>query len=148
MSIELLLIVLRDLSWSVYSGTYLVFAVYLSFLSKEKRNLEVRSLMNTGVVLGLSLGLLIFVVLLNRWLAIGHYYPTSISETLAFTLAGALWVSNIVFEIWTLDPIRKIHQEVLLNRINAHRSFQRCHRHLLFHAALIVATHIAFLWLG
>ena len=144
MSLEQALFILRDLSWSVYSGTFLAYAAYLSFLPIQKRNEQVRSLMNTGVVLGLAFGVLIFDVLLTRWLDLGHYYPVSDGELIAFAVAGALWCSNIVFEIWTLDPIRKVHQGVLLEKVDVQRSFDRCYRHLIVHAALIVSTHVSF----
>ena len=147
MSIEQFLNILRDLSWSIYSGTFLVYAVYLSFLPVQTRNEQIRSLMNTGVVLGLAFGLLIFNVLLTRWIEVGHYYPVSSGESVAFACAGVLWVSNIAFEIWTLDPIRKIHQGVLLDKVDVHRSFKRCYRHLLVHSLLIISTHASFVLL-
>jgi hypothetical protein len=100
-------------------------------------------LMKAGPVLGLSLGTGIFALIFTIWLGIGRFewadHPPWAQLTFAFLFA--MWVSNLVFEIWTLDPIRKSHD----SNSNTDADFSRARRHLLIHCVFIAGLWVPWL---
>ena len=92
-------------------------------------------LMKTGPVLGLSLGTGIFALLCAIWLGNGRFQWTDHAPwaQLTFAFLFAIWFSNMVFEIWTLDPIRKAHA----GTSNTDDVLSRVRLHLLVHCVFI-----------
>ena len=92
-------------------------------------------LMKAGPVLGLSLGTGIFALFGSIWLSSGRFewadHPPWTQLTFAFLFA--MWVSNIVFEIWTLEPVRKSPAGTPA----ADAALSRARRHLLVHCVFI-----------
>ena len=101
-------------------------------------------LMRLGPLLGISLGTGIFALIASIWIAFGRFtwsdHPTWGKLTL--TILFVLWVSNIIFEIWTLDPVRKASQGSAESEV-AHR---RARHHLLPHCILIIGLWAPWLF--
>ena len=100
-------------------------------------------LMKAGPVLGLSMGTGIFALIAVVWLSRGRF---SLADhppwaQLTFAVLFALWVSNLVFEIWTLDPIRKNPSSV----VDRSTTIVRVQRHLLVHCGLVVGLWVPWL---
>ena len=92
-------------------------------------------LMKAGPILGLCLGTGIFALILSIWLGSGRFewadHPPWAQLTFAFLFA--LWVSNLIFEIWTLEPVRKTRS----GTSEADAALSRARRHLLVHCGFI-----------
>lgn len=136
----------RLLAWTLYVGVVVSFAILQLFSQTDTADylLWFRKM---GVILGLSLGASILPSIVIRWLEIGSYYPLSSMEGVAFSVGFALWVSNIILEIWTLDPIRKFD----LNLLDDAHSIEQCRQksvvHIRLQALLCIATTVCF-WLA
>ena len=100
-------------------------------------------LMRAGPVLGISLGVAIFALITAIWLSHGRFsladHPAWGQLTLAILFC--LWVSNLIFEIWTLDPLRKRpptseESEPAVRRVRAH---------LIGHCILVISLWMPWL---
>jgi hypothetical protein len=139
-----ILSITRDIGWMIYGGTIISFTLLLPLISRVDREKQFRSFMSLGPILGLSLGGVIFSCLLIRWIDVGHYYAQGSIEKFAFSFGLLLWVSNIILEIWTLDPIRKALNPELERNFNIENSQKKVILHLGFQSSLICITHILF----
>lgn len=137
------LTILRNLSWSLYIGLMISFALLQAF-SQATNDDYLRWFRRFGVILGLSLGGSILSSIILIWFERGHYYPVSTMETGALTVGFALWVSNIVLEIWTLDPIRKHDLNILDDSLSIENCQQKALRHVQFQGLLCVMTACCF----
>ncbi len=92
-------------------------------------------LMKAGPILGLSLGTGIFALIVAIWLGSGRFewadHPPWAQLTFAFLFS--MWVSNLIFEVWTLEPIRKTSA----GTPEAHAALARARRHLLVHCVFV-----------
>lgn len=143
MSYTIFLDQFHNIVWNIYFGGILTFSIYSFFKSKETPSISLQ-FKNVGVVLGLSLGFAILSKLLSHWLDVGHYYPRSTMETIAFTAAFLLWLSNMILEIWTLDPIRKYHKGLLPETTNPEDLEKQFLRHLWLHSIFLLTTQLSF----
>ena len=123
-----MLTILRNLSWSLYIGLMISFAL-LKIFSQTDSDDYLRWFRKFGVILGISLGGSILPSIVLLWFERGHYYTQSTLETVAIGFAFSLWVSNIILEIWTLDPIRKYD----LNILDESQSIKRCQHKAILH---------------
>lgn len=100
-------------------------------------------LMRAGPFLGVSLGAAIFALIASIWLAHGRFELADQPAWGQLTLGilFALWVSNLIFEIWTLDPVRKHHSA----GTDASEPSRRARRHLLFHCVLVTSLWLPWL---
>ena len=100
-------------------------------------------LMKAGPVLGLSLGTGIFVLLLIIWLSNGRFDVADHPPwaQLTFAVLFALWVSNLIFEIWTLEPLRKAGSAIE----QADAAIARARRHLLVHCVFVAGLWVPWL---
>ena len=94
---------LHIISWNIYFGGILLFSIYSLFNTKKSQAISVQ-FQGFGVIFGLSLGISILSKIIFHWLQIGHYYPGTTLEKIGFSLAFLIWLSNMILEIWTLDP--------------------------------------------
>ena len=108
---------------------------------------RIKSFQSFGVILGLSLGATILPTIALIWFERGHFYPTSDLEMVGWIVGLCMWVSNIILEIWTLDPLRKDDQGILPDAINIVDAEDKAVFHLRFHGVLIVLTH-SLCWLS
>ena len=133
--------VIRGVAWSMYLGLMLAFAI-LSVFSEFDLADYLKWFSKFGVVLGLSLGATLLPSIVLVWFERGSYYPQGTLETVGVTIGFVMWVSNIILEIWTLDPIRKYDLNILDERISIDAKRQRALSHIRLHAVLCVATSI------
>ncbi len=145
-NVLLILTLLRDLGWSMYLGIVLGFTLISLFQNGQTLKL-IRTFQHFGVVLGLSLGSTILPAIALIWFQRGTFTPSSQFELIAWIIGLCMWVSNIILEDWTLDPLRK---EELGNtpegfdiKIIERKSIQ----HLRIHGALVILTH-TLCWLS
>ena len=134
-----LLALTSDSGWTLYLGVLLSFAI-LSFFEKD-RSQFLLWFRKFGVILGLSLGMTLLPLIAWLWLSRGHYYPSNVLETWAMGMGFAAWVSNILLEIWTLDPIRKHDLQLLPPEESITLAQQKAYRHVRIHAFLCLCTH-------
>ena len=130
------------IAWALYIGPMVAFTV-LFILHSQIKSVSLKGLVDTfmlwGAGFGLSLGALIFSLLLSRWQQYGEFvlYWSQTSDhlqTSAITIAFLAWISNMVLEVWTLDPLRKLSEradtpEYLL-------AFEKLRRHMVVHSLL------------
>ncbi len=117
-------------------GIYSAIFLWCGALNIARPNPEALGrLMRLGPLLGISLGVGIFALIASVWLAFGRFtwadHPAWGQLTLIMLFA--LWVSNVIFEIWTLEPVRKSSP----GSDEAHLAHARARRHLLPHCLLI-----------
>jgi hypothetical protein len=143
MSYTIFLDQFHNIVWNIYFGGILTFSIYSLFKSKESPSISLQ-FKNVGVVLGLSLGFAILSKLLSHWLVFGHYYPRNTVEAIAFGSAFLLWLSNMILEIWTLDPIRKHHKGLLPKTAKPDDLEKRFLRHLWLHSIFLLSTQLSF----
>ena len=91
-----------------------------------------------GPALGLALGACIFGALSGIWMDTGAFSwaatpPLLIASQVCF---GLLWVSNIFFEIWTLDAVRA----TVPSQAGLTADIRGVHRHLWVHTLLILSV--------
>jgi hypothetical protein len=91
-----------------------------------------------GPMLGLSLGICIFGSLGGLWLDYGQFSWTGMPDQFVARqlIFGMMWVSNIKFEIWTLDGIRDMKPEPTTEMITT--ALGPVHRHLWLHCLLLL----------
>jgi hypothetical protein len=141
----LYLTLFRDVCWTLYAGVIITFAINSIRTTSPTEFLT--SFRSVGVILGLSFGGTILSSIVLYWFTRGSYYPTSTSETIGWGFGFALWISNIVLEIWTLDPIRKKSLDILPAEVDSTVTEQKALRHLQGHSILCVCTYIVC-WLA
>ena len=98
-----------------------------------------RRFLSMGPLLGLSLGACIFGALAGIWLGHGEFSWANAS-TVEITLQlvfGITWVSNIKFEVWTLEPSRK---KLASGAAAIGPELSRARRHLWVHCILLIAV--------
>ena len=100
----------------------------------------VARLMRAGPILGVSLGVAIFALIASVWLTHGRFAWTDFPAwgQLTLMVLFAMWVSNLIFEIWTLDSVRKGHAA----STDVAVPVRRARRHLLLHCVLVVGLWI------
>ena len=133
--------VIRSIAWSMYFGLVVSFAT-LSVFSKIDIGSYLEWFRRFGVILGLSLGATLLPSIAILWFERGSYYPQSTIETLGFGIGFGMWVSNIVLEIWTLDPIRKYDLDILDEQNNIETEQRKALIHIRLHALLCLGTFV------
>lgn len=106
---------IRDLGFLLYGGPVVAFAALIHAVPRVQGlsgTDVVRSYRAWGPGLGLSMGATVFGALSGHWLRAGawSWLPGSAAEAVgmfAWLSLLALWASNIVLEVWTLEPLRK-----------------------------------------
>lgn len=93
-----------------------------------------------GVILGLSLGTTILSSVVLTWFDRLSFYPQSTLETIGLGIGFVMWVSNIILEIWTLDPVRKFDLHLLDDSHDIEAIHQRSIHHIRLQAFLCVLT--------
>ena len=141
----LIMTIVRDLSWSIYLGIIVGFSV--TSLFPEATFSRIKSFQSFGVILGLSLGATILPSIALLWFERGNFYPSSTIEMVGWIIGLCMWVSNIILEIWTLDPLRKDDLGILPDTIIIVEAEDKAMYHLRFHSVLVVLTH-TFCWLS
>lgn len=129
--------------WSIYFGGMLLFSIY-SIVNTEKSEAISLQFQGFGVIFGLSLGFAILSKLLFHWLEVGHYYPRNTAETLGYIFAFGTWLSNMILEIWTLDPIRKYHKGLQPETFIAKEAELHFLRHLWLHSLFLTGAQVSF----
>jgi hypothetical protein len=107
---------IRDLGFLVYGGSMLSFTALVTAAARRSAlssPVVVRAYQAWGPGLGLSLGAVVFGALAAHYLRVGAWSwvpSTGIGWTGlgAWLALFALWVSNVVLEVWTLEPLRKL----------------------------------------
>lgn len=101
-----------------------------------------------GAGFGLSLGGCIFGGLLGYWLRTGAFSwgfgggQESLSSA-TFLVFFALWASNLILEVWTLEPLRKLDQGGVVKDEAAYREGAgRLSRHMTLQALLCVTVAV------
>ena len=135
--------VIRSIAWSMYLGLVVAFAT-LSVFSKIEIESYLEWFRRFGVILGLSLGATLLPSIAIMWFKRGSYYPQNTIETLGFGIGFGMWVSNIILEIWTLDPIRKNDLGILDEQHNIETKRRKALTHIRIHALLCMGTYICF----
>lgn len=130
-------------SWNIYFGGMLLFAIYSIFNTHKSQAISLQ-FQGFGVIFGLSLGAAILSKIVLHWLDVGHYYPRNTAETLGFGFAFLTWLSNMVLEVWTLDPIRKFHKELQEKSFDSRAAEMHFFRHLWLHTLFLVGVQLSF----
>ena len=133
--------VIRNIAWSMYFGLVVSFAT-LSIFSKIEIESYLEWFRRFGVILGLSLGATLLPSIAIIWFERGSYYPQNTIETLGAGIGFGTWVSNIILEIWTLDPIRKFDLGILDDQHNIETKRRKALTHIRLHALLCIGTFI------
>jgi hypothetical protein len=140
--------VIQALAGMAHGGGLVVFAILLNArraMQHVRDEDVVRVYRAWGAGSGLSLGALIFssawlyatTVNPGQGLPDAFALPTDDPLTVARVgLFGALWVSYVVLEIWTLDPCRSLDKGDIVDRAAYAAATNRVARHLAFNAAL------------
>ena len=82
------------------------------------------------------------------WFERGSYYPQNTLETIGCGVGFGMWVSNMVLEIWTLDPIRKYDLGILDEQHNIDTKRSKALTHIRLHALLCIGAYICVLLNG
>ncbi len=131
---------LECISFGIYTATFLWFG--LQNIARANPD-AFTGLMRLGPMLGIALGTGIFALIGSTWLLYGRFELADMppSSQVAAAVLLAVWLSNMIFEVWTLDPVRK--------SASTADSFQsaviRARRHLLLHCALVAALWMPWL---
>jgi|GEM_PF-3458573 len=133
------LTIVRNIAWTLYMGVVVSFALMSIFSTVEKHD-YLLWFRKFGVILGLSLGTTILSSIVLTWLSRSSFYPQSTLETIGLGIGFTMWVSNIILEIWTLDPVRKFDLDLLDDAQNIESIRQRGIRHVRLQAILCVLT--------
>ena len=104
----------------------------------------------TGPILGLSMGMCILGTVAGQWLdhqAFELYWATDSDrvESAMYITFFAIWVSNIKLEIWTLEPMRKIDNDLSIKPANIeafHSAAGPARGHLMLHSVGILSVII------
>lgn len=138
-------------AWSLYMGPMIAFTV-IFILHSQIKSLSLKALVDCfqlwGAGFGLSLGALIFSLLILRWQHYGEFtlywsQPNDQIQSAAIGLAFLAWISNIILEIWTLDPLRKANQDEDMSSYL--RSFVKLRSHMILHCFLWMVSSGLFI---
>ena len=143
MSYTIILEQIYLLSWSIYLGGMLLFSIFGIFNSDKPEAISLQ-FQKFGVIFGLSLGAALLSKILFHGLDVGHYYPRNLNEVLGFGFAFLTWLSNMILEVWTLDPIRKRHKGLLPASFDIDTAEIRFLRHLWLHSVILLGTQLSF----
>ena len=138
--------VIRCIAWSMYMGLMLAFAT-LSIFSTIDIESYLEWFRKFGVILGLSLGATLLSSIVLIWFERGSYYPQSTLETIGCVVGFGMWVSNMVLEIWTLDPIRKHDLGILDEQCNIETKRGKALTHIRLHALLCLGAYSCALFI-
>lgn len=133
------LTIVRDIAWTLYMGVVVSFALMSVFSTFEKHEFLLW-FRKFGVILGLSLGTTILSSVVLTWFDRVSFYPQSTLETIGLGIGFVMWVSNIILEIWTLDPVRKFDLDLLDESQKIGPIRQRGIHHVRLQALLCVLT--------
>ena len=136
--------VIRSVAWTMYLGLVLSFAT-LGIFSKTDIESYLEWFRRFGVILGLSLGATLLPSIVIIWFERGSYYPQNAIETIGCAVGFGMWVSNMVLEIWTLDPIRKYDLGILDDQQDIDAKRSKALIHIRLHALLCIGTYICVL---
>ena len=139
--------VIRSVAWTMYLGLVLSFAT-LGIFSKTDIESYLEWFRRFGVILGLSLGATLLPSIVIIWFERGSYYPQNTIETIGCAVGFGMWVSNMVLEIWTLDPIRKYDLGILDDQQDIDAKRSKALIHIRLHALLCIGTYICVLLNG
>lgn len=125
----------------IYAMFFLVIgwnAIFNKDLDKAKAQLD--SLTKIGPILGLSLGACIFGLLAAILIDDGGFSWDAFTpyRTRVGTAFGLMWLSNIKFEIWTLDAVRNMEADS--SEAVSPSAIRTVHRHLWVHCLLIISV--------
>ena len=134
-----MLSIVRNVAWTLYMGVVVSFALMSIFSTFEKHD-YLLWFRKFGVILGLSLGTTILSSIILTWCERQSFYPQSTLETLGLGVGFVMWVSNIILEIWTLDPIRKFDLHLLDDSLEIESIRQRSLHHVRLQGLLCVLT--------
>ena len=137
--------IIRCVAWSMYMGLVLSFTA-LSIFSTIDIESYLEWFRKFGVILGLSLGATLLPSIALIWFERGSYYPQSTIETIGCAIGFGMWVSNMVLEIWTLDPIRKYDLGILDDQYNIEAKRNKALTHIRLHALLCIGVYICVLF--
>ena len=132
--------VIRNVAWSMYMGLVLAFAT-LSIFSKIDVESYLEWFRKFGVILGLSLGATLLPSIVLIWFERGSYYPQSTLETIGYAVGLGMWISNMVLEIWTLDPIRKYDLGILDEQQDITTKRGKALTHIRLHAIFCIGAY-------
>jgi hypothetical protein len=148
----MLLLLFTWLIWltsTVYGGTVVTFAVLFPLyprLAGRPRVELTRVYRAAGPVLGLSLGGWVLGLVGGRFVETGTIgwawdTPAAQLDLGVWLVFAVLWFSNLVLEIWTIDPLRAAVDDATLT-VTDPEAFQTGYRrgggHLALQAALVV----------
>jgi hypothetical protein len=146
-------LLVRDLGFLLYGGPLVAFSVLLSLAGKLPQLAPwdlVRVYRAWGPSLGLSLGAAVFGALLaygieHQGFSWGLATPDERAAALTWGLFGAMWVSNLFLEIWSLDPLRKLDNVATgVGDAAAYDvALRALQRHLWVHSALVLGVVIS-----
>ena len=129
----------RNVAWALYMGVVVSFALMSVFSTFEKHD-YLLWFRKFGVILGLSLGTTILSSVVLTWFDRLSFYPQSTVETIGLGIGFVMWVSNIILEIWTLDPVRKFDLHLLDDSRDIEAIHKRTIHHIRLQAFLCVLT--------
>jgi hypothetical protein len=146
-----LLLTLSTFFWSMYFGPMLAFTVILmgkKYLFPLKTESIVRTYQAWGAGFGLSLGAFIFTNIYLRWQQYGEFalywsLPNDQLLSLSIILGFFAWISNLILEVWSLDPLRKMNGTTYDNT-DYESVFLKFRRHLLAHCALCASFGLTY----
>ena len=82
------------------------------------------------------------------WFERGSYYPQSTLETIGCAVGLGMWISNMVLEIWTLDPIRKYDLGILDEQQDITTKRGKALTHIRLHALFCIGAYVCVLLNG
>ena len=112
------------------------------YLATESLASPINTVMQLGVPLGLCLGSSIFAAIALLWIKRGGFEPNTSTEWILALLCFCAWVSNTVFEVWTLDQPRKI---LLGLKMNNQQCWTKARAHIIIQAFLCIGITISLL---
>jgi len=139
------LLLLRDASWLLYAGPMIGFTLLICVSNQENKRVLVNSFQLFGPIFGISLGTCIFAALGLEWITYEDFSlrwenSREVRFSIGVLVGFAMWISNFILEIWTLDPFRKISAETTAQNMKS--LIQKLKGHLLLHTSLIIAITI------
>ena len=136
--------ILRNMAWYIYFGIVVATAVLCVFSSDKAKVIAI--FQQFGVILGVSFGSTVLFSMLLRWIEVGHFYPSYSQDTMIFTVGVMLWLSNMILEIWTLDPIRKSQLHLLEDKTRIDRAQASTQFHIVLQALLCTSLVVIHQW--
>lgn len=141
-------LLLRDLGFLLYGGPMVAFAVLVALgdrLPSAAAVEVVRAYRSWGPGFGLSLGACVFGALAAHWLT-WSAFDWSLErpvEAAAWAAFFAMWLSNLVLEVWSLEPLRKLDRARSLTDPAAFAAaLPKFTRHLVVHAGLVLVVAV------